>query len=362
MTTTSPTTDVRSDLPQAAEDVILDVRGLKTHFPVRKGVISRIDGWVKAVDGVSFSIRRGRTLGLVGESGCGKTTVGRTLLRLIPATAGEVWFDGVNVFSQGRAELRNLRRRMQIIFQDPVGSLNPRMTVGAIVGEALTVHRVARGAERERRVADLLSRCGLSPSHMSRYPHEFSGGQRQRIGIARALALNPDLIVCDEPVSALDVSIQSQILNLLRDLQREMGLSYLFIAHNLAVVEHFSDDVAVMYLGRIVEQASAEEIYRNPKHPYTQALLAAIPEPDPSRRRSLVTLGGEVPSPMNPPEGCHFHPRCPLAIDRCRREVPVLAEHEGCPAGHVVSCHRADEIRPSSFVELVGKRVQEQNS
>jgi oligopeptide/dipeptide ABC transporter ATP-binding protein len=355
-------TDVQSGQPQASADVILDVRDLKTHFPIRRGVFSSIEGWVKAVDGVSFSIRRGSTLGLVGESGCGKTTVGRTLLGLIPATAGQVFFDGLDVFAQSRTQMRALRRRMQIIFQDPVGSLNPRMTVGSIVGEALTVHRMARGAERERRVADLLSRCGLSPSHMSRYPHEFSGGQRQRIGIARALALNPDLIICDEPVSALDVSIQSQILNLLRDLQREMGLSYLFIAHNLAVVEHFSDDVAVMYLGRIVEKAPAEEIYRNPKHPYTQALLAAVPEPDPARRRSLVSLGGEVPSPINPPSGCHFHPRCPFAIDRCRREVPLLVEHDGCPPGHVAACHRSDEITPSSFVEVVGKRLQEKNS
>jgi oligopeptide/dipeptide ABC transporter ATP-binding protein len=347
-------------LPENSGDrVVLDVRDLKTHFPIRRGVFSRIDGWVKAVDGVSFSIRRGRTLGLVGESGCGKTTVGRTILRLIPATAGRVLFEGIDVFAQDRRQMRSLRRRMQIIFQDPVGSLNPRMTVGSIVGEALTVHGIARGAERTRRVADLLSRCGLSPSHAGRYPHEFSGGQRQRIGIARALALNPDLIVCDEPVSALDVSIQSQILNLLRDLQREMGLSYLFIAHNLAVVEHFSDDVAVMYLGRIVEKASAEEIYRNPKHPYTQALLAAVPEPDPERRHALVTLGGEVPSPIHPPSGCHFHPRCPLAVERCRAEVPALIERPGCLPGHVCACHRADEVSPGTFVEMVGKRLSE---
>lgn len=359
--TTLSTTGVQVEPPRKAGDLILDVRDLKTHFPIRRGVFSRVQAWVKAVDGVSFSIRRGRTLGLVGESGCGKTTVGRTLLRLIPATAGRVTFDGTDVFAAGRRELRTLRRRMQIIFQDPVGSLNPRMTVGSIVGEPLTVHGLARGRRRESLVADLLSRCGLSPSHMGRYPHEFSGGQRQRIGIARALALNPDLIVCDEPVSALDVSIQSQILNLLRDLQREFGLSYLFIAHNLAVVEHFSDDVAVMYLGRVVEMASAEEIYRNPKHPYTQALLAAIPEPDPARRRSVVPLGGEVPSPINPPSGCHFHPRCPFAIDRCRTEDPPLVEHQGCPPGHVVACHRADEITPTSFVELVGSRVRENN-
>lgn len=352
--TTTQTLPPRCD----TDDAILDVRDLKTHFPIRKGILGKVAGWVRAVDGVSFRVRRGRTLGLVGESGCGKTTVGRTLLRLIPPTAGQVFFDGIDVFAQQRRQLRALRRRMQIIFQDPVGSLNPRMTVASIVGEALTVHGIALGAERHRRVAELLERCGLSASHMNRYPHEFSGGQRQRIGIARALALNPDLIVCDEPVSALDVSIQSQILNLLRDLQQDMGLSYLFIAHNLAVVEHFSDDVAVMYLGRIVENAAAEEIYKNPKHPYTQALLAAVPEPDPEARRSLVTLGGEVPSPINPPAGCHFHPRCPLAVERCRQEVPALIERPGCAPGHISACHRADEITPTTFVELMTKRNQ----
>jgi oligopeptide/dipeptide ABC transporter ATP-binding protein len=309
------------------------------------------------VDGVSFTVRRGKTLGLVGESGCGKTTVGRTLLRLIPATEGEVRFDGINVFGLGRREMRALRRRMQIIFQDPVGSLNPRMTVGTIVGEALTVHGIARGKERNRRVGELLDRVGLSASHVGRYPHEFSGGQRQRIGIARALALSPDLIVCDEPVSALDVSIQSQILNLLNDLQDEMGLSYLFIAHNLAVVEHFSDDVAVMYLGKIAEIATAEAIYKNPKHPYTQALLSAVPQPDPARRSSRIVLGGEVPSPMDPPSGCTFHPRCPLATDRCRVEVPPLIRHGGCEPGHLVACHYAGEITPTTLAErMAGDR------
>ncbi|GMU25035.1 MAG: ABC transporter ATP-binding protein [Phycisphaerae bacterium] len=317
------------------------------------GVFSRIGGYVKAVDGVSFDVRKGRTLGLVGESGCGKTTVGRTVLRLIPATAGRVRFEGVDVFALNRSALRTLRRRMQIIFQDPYGSLNPRMTVSTIVGEGLTVHGLARGRERDRRVAELLERCGLSPSHINRYPHEFSGGQRQRIGIARALALNPDLIICDEPVSALDVSIQSQILNLLKDLQRELGLSYLFIAHNLAVVEHFSDEVAVMYLGKIMEIASAQELYRNPKHPYTQALLSAVPEPDPTARRSRVVLGGEVPSPMNPPPGCPFHPRCPLAIDICRQEVPALIRHQDCEPGHLVACHRADEMDPDTLVQIM---------
>ncbi len=332
---------------------LLDVQGLKTYFPVRRGVFSRVKAWVKAVDGVSFAVRRGKTLGLVGESGCGKTTAGRTVLRLIPATAGTVCFDGLDVFSLGRKELRTLRRRMQIIFQDPIGSLNPRMTVGTIVGEALTVHGIARGRERNERVGALLERVGLRRSHMGRYPHEFSGGQRQRIGIARALALDPDLIICDEPVSALDVSIQSQILNLLSDLQEQLGLSYLFIAHNLAVIEHFSDDVAVMYLGKIVEIALAEAIYRNPKHPYTQALLSAVPEPDTERRRSRIVLGGEVPSPMDPPPGCAFHPRCPLAIDPCRQITPLLTEHEGCEPGHRVACHRADEMTPTTLAEVM---------
>jgi oligopeptide/dipeptide ABC transporter ATP-binding protein len=331
---------------------LLDVQDLKTYFPIRRGVLSRVAGYVKAVDGVSFSLDRGRTLGLVGESGCGKTTVGRTLLRLIPATAGRVRFAEHEVFELGRAELRRLRRRMQIIFQDPVGSLNPRMTVGTIVGEALTVHGIARGRKRNERVAALLERCGLSSSYMNRYPHEFSGGQRQRIGIARALALDPELIVCDEPVSALDVSIQSQILNLLKDLQAEFSLSYLFIAHNLAVVEHFSDDLAVMYLGRIVEIAESDEIYRNPKHPYTQALLSAVPQPDPKRRKARVVLKGEVPSPIDPPSGCPFHPRCPLAIEECSQEVPVLKERGGCPPGHRVACIRADEIGPTTVVEV----------
>ncbi len=337
----------------SAADAILSVRDLKTYFPVRKGVFSRVAEWVKAVDGVSFDVRAGRTLGLVGESGCGKTTVGRTILRLIPATSGSVIFDGQDVFGLSRNQLRALRRRMQIIFQDPFGSLNPRMTVGAIVGEPLLVHRVARGRQRDTMVAELLERCGLSASHMGRYPHEFSGGQRQRIGIARALALNPDLIICDEPVSALDVSIQSQILNLLADLQDELGLSYLFIAHNLAVIEHFSDEVAVMYLGKIVEHASAEAIYRNPKHPYTQALLSAVPQPEPGLRRSRIVLGGEVPSPLNPPPGCPFHPRCPLAIDRCRTEPPALVSHVGCGPDHVVACHLADEIVPTTLIDTM---------
>ena len=291
---------------------LLDVRDLKTWFPVRRGVFSRVREHVKAVDGVSFTLRRGRTLGLVGESGSGKTTVGRTILRLIPASSGTVNFDGHDIFSMGRNELRRLRRRMQIIFQDPVGSLNPRMTVGQIVSEPMAVHGLANRSERKRRVGELLERVGLSPAYVNRYPHEFSGGQRQRIGIARALSVQPDFIVCDEPVSALDVSIQSQILNLLSDIQADMGLSYLFIAHNLAVVEHFADDVAVMYLGRIVEVAPRDTLYAKPMHPYTQALLSAVPEPDPHAKSHRITLEGEVPSPINPPSGCSFHPRCPL--------------------------------------------------
>lgn len=325
-------------------DVLVKVRDLKTYFPVRKGVFSRVVGQIKAVDGVSFDVRRGKTLGLVGESGCGKTTVGRTILRLIPQTGGGVLFDGVDLFTLDRRRLRALRRHMQIIFQDPVGSLNPRMTVAGIVGEALKIHGIARGRELIDRVAQLLERVGLSPAHMTRYPHEFSGGQRQRIGIARAIALNPKFIVCDEPVSALDVSIQSQILNLLADLRADYNLSYLFIAHNLAVIEHFSDDVAVMYLGKIVEVASAEDIYREPRHPYTQALLSSAPEPDPSRRKERIVLRGEVPSPLNPPSGCYFHPRCPFVTEECRRMEPVLETKSGVSLDHLVACHHADKV------------------
>lgn len=301
------------------EKPLLEVRNLKTHFPIRKGLLSRTVGHVRAVDGVSFSLRPARTLGLVGESGCGKTTVGRSLLRLIPATSGEVNYDGENFFAHEGKSLRQLRRQMQIIFQDPVGSLNPRMTIGTILGEPIQVHGIAKGRERDERVMQLLDRVGLPADAAYRYPHEFSGGQRQRIGIARALALSPKLIVCDEPVSALDVSIQSQVLNLLDDLQKEQGIAYLFIAHNLAVVEHFSDDVAVMYLGRIVEKAPSDELYRNPKHPYTLALLSAVPEPDPRPKNKRIVLSGEVPSPSNPPSGCHFHPRCPLTRELARQ-------------------------------------------
>ncbi len=291
---------------------LLEVKNLRTYFPIRRGVLSRTVGHVKAVDGVSFDIHAGKTLGLVGESGCGKTTVGRTILRLIPATDGEVRYRGDDFFLPQGEHLRKLRRHMQIVFQDPVSSLNPRMTVGNIIGEPIEVHRIARGAEKDQLVADLLQRVGLDPAYAARYPHEFSGGQRQRIGIARALSLSPDFIVCDEPVSALDVSIQSQILNLLDDLQKERNIAYLFIAHNLAVVKHFSDEVAVMYLGRIVEKAGAKELYKNPRHPYTQSLLSAVPEPNPRPTKRRIVLSGEVPSPANPPTGCPFHPRCPL--------------------------------------------------
>ena len=326
----------------APNDVLLDVRNLKTYFAVRRGLFGRTVGHIRAVDDVSFSVGRGRTLGLVGESGCGKTTTGRTILRLIEPTAGTVRFDGQSVFDLAPAPLRRLRRDVQIIFQDPYGSLNPRMTVGAIVGEPLRVHAVARGSELEDRVARLLHRVGLAPGHVNRYPHEFSGGQRQRIGIARALALEPKFIVCDEPVSALDVSIQAQILNLLERLQAELGLAYLFIAHDLAVVSHISDDVAVMYLGRLVEKAPSDRLYENPAHPYTRCLMSAIPRAHPDAARERIVPRGEVPSAVNPPSGCPFHPRCPWAFPRCRVERPALKPVAG-HAEHLVSCHLSED-------------------
>ena len=303
---------------------IMQIRGLKTYFPIRQGVFSRVRGWVRAVDDVDLDIPRGQTLGLVGESGCGKTTLGRTILRLIPATAGEVTFDDQSVFHAGRRSLRQLRREMQIIFQDPIGSLNPRMTVESIVSEPLKVHHLGRGRPLRQKVANLLERVGLSSRYLNRYPHEFSGGQRQRIGIARALAVQPDFIVADEPVSALDVSIQAQIINLMEDLQEKFGLTYLFIAHDLSVVRHISDRVAVMYLGKLMELTGRVELYDRPLHPYTRALLSAVPIPDPAleSRRERIILTGDVPSPLNPPPGCVFHTRCPLAIDQCRQEVP----------------------------------------
>jgi oligopeptide transport system ATP-binding protein len=361
------------DVPALGGLPLLQVRNLLTWFPIRRGVLSRTVGHVKAVDGVSFDLEPGKTLGLVGESGCGKTTAGRTILRLIPATGGSVRYKGEDFFAYRGRELRQLRRQMQIVFQDPVSSLNPRMTIGNIIGEPIEVHGIARGKEKNELVGSLLKRVGLDPSFAARYPHEFSGGQRQRIGIARAISLSPDFIVCDEPVSALDVSIQSQILNLLDDLQKERGIAYLFIAHNLAVVEHFSDDVAVMYLGRIVEKAESRELYKNPKHPYTVALLSAIPEPDPRPRKRRIVLPGEVPSPSNPPSGCHFHPRCPLTrqkaaeagaqetvqitykgeglapasgngngrlarvMRKCAEESPPLEQKNGQP-GHIAAC------------------------
>jgi len=318
---------------------LLKVDNLKTYFPVKKGLLRRTTGYVKAVDGVSFGIEKGRTLGLVGESGCGKTTVARSIVRLVPPSAGRIVFDQMDVLSADSVKLRQLRRQISIIFQDPFGSLNPRMTIGNIIGEPLKVHRSVTGSELIERVAELLSKVGLSADHINRYPHEFSGGQRQRIGVARALALEPKLVICDEPVSALDVSIQSQILNLLKDLQEEFGLTYLFIAHNLAVVEFFCDIVAVMYLGRIVEQAGSQELYRNPLHPYTRSLMSAIPQVDraPTLRSRRETFGGEVPSALNPPSGCPFHPRCPLAKGDCLKQMPALEGKSGCE-GHFVAC------------------------
>ena len=315
---------------------VLEVQDLKTYFPVRKGLLRRTVGQVHAVDGVSFAIGAGETLGLVGESGCGKTTVGRTVLRLIEPTAGVIRLGGRDITRLPRAELRPLRREMQIIFQDPFSSLNPRMRAGDIVGEPLKVHGTVPARERRGRIAALFARVGLSAAQMDNYPHQFSGGQRQRIGVARALALNPKLIVGDEPVSALDVSIQAQVINLLTDLQRELGLSYLFISHNLAVVEHISHRIAVMYLGRIVEHADTRTIFKNPQHPYTEALLSAVPVPDPAIKRQKRVLQGDVPSPVNPPSGCHFHTRCPYAVARCKVETPLLRE---IAPGHHVSCH-----------------------
>ena len=311
---------------------LVNVRGLVKHFPVEGS-----DDVVRAVDGVSFAIVRGETLGLVGESGCGKSTVGRCLLRLIEPTAGQVEFAGRDVLALGKNEMRQLRREMQIVFQDPYASLNPRMTVGDIIGEPLVIHKIGTKTERRERVRSLLQRVGLNPDYTKRYPHEFSGGQRQRIGVARTLALNPQLIVADEPVSALDVSVQAQVVNLLQELQAEFGLTYLFISHGLAVVEHISTRVAVMYLGRIVELASAKDLYVQPLHPYTQALLSAIPIPDPTRTRERIVLQGDVPTPINPPSGCRFRTRCPIAIDECARIDPGLRE---VAPGHEVACIR----------------------
>ena len=315
---------------------VLEVRDLKQHFAISRGFLRRAAGRVFAVDGVSFSIAPGETLGLVGESGCGKSTVGRAILRLIEPTAGRIVLGGRDITHLGKAELRPLRPQMQIIFQDPFSSLDPRMSAGDIVAEPLRVHRPARGRELTRMVAELFDRVGLSKAQMNGFPHQFSGGQRQRIGIARALALHPKLIVADEPVSALDVSIQAQVLNLMMDLQRELGLAYLFISHNLAVVEHISHRIAVMYLGRIVEYTDKKTLFLRPLHPYTESLLLAVPVPDPTIKRQKRVLPGDVPSPIDPPPGCHFHTRCPYAVERCRIEPPELREVE---PGQWVACH-----------------------
>jgi len=315
---------------------LLSVKNLKKHFPVRSGFFSSISAWVKAVDDISFDVYAGETLGLVGESGCGKTTAGRALLRLIEPTDGTIEFEGKALLTMKNSKLRMMRRQMQIIFQDPYGSLNPRMTVGNIVGEALKVHGIATGKNLERKLEELLDEVGLSPSYRSRYPHEFSGGQRQRISIARALALKPKFIVCDEAVSALDVSIQAQIINLLRDLQTEYHLAYLFISHDLNVVQLMADRVAVMYLGRIVEISPSKTLFQSPKHPYTQALVTANPIPDPDIVHNVIPLEGDVPSPLNPPAGCHFHTRCPKVMDKCKHVVPPRVEIK---SDHIVWCH-----------------------
>lgn len=315
---------------------LLSVEGLRTHFPVRGGLFRRVVGHVRAVEDVSFAVGRGEVVGLVGESGSGKTTLGRSILRLVEPTAGRVVFDGEDVTTAPPEALRALRRRMQIVFQDPYASLNPRLTVEEIVGQAIDIHALARGAEKRERIAKLLSKVGLSSRHMNRYPHEFSGGQRQRIGIARALAVEPSFVVADEPVSALDVSIRAQVVNLLEDLKTEFGLTILFIAHDLGIVEYISDRVIVMYLGRVMEIAPATELYRAPRHPYTEALLAAVPVPDPARRRARAPLQGDIPSPLDPPSGCVFRTRCPIAKPACAERVPQLEE---VSPGHFKACH-----------------------
>ncbi len=325
-----------SEILLKADNVLLKADNIVKHFPIYGGLLSKQIAAVKAVQNISFELKKGETLGLVGESGCGKSTLGRCLIKLIEPTSGQLYFNGQNITDFKGDELKALRRKMQIIFQDPYSSLNPRMTVGSILDEPLVIHNLFETEkDRKDRVLELINLVGLRPEHLTRYPHEFSGGQRQRIGIARALAVNPELIICDEPVSALDVSIQAQVINLLMDLQQKLGLTYVFIAHDLKVVEHVSTNVAVMYLGQIVEYASADELYRNPKHPYTKALLSAIPVPDPKPREQRIILTGDVPSPINPPSGCYFNPRCPIATEECRTNSPQLKEVSGL---HYASC------------------------
>lgn len=323
----------------AEQKILVEVKDLTKYFPVQRGaLLKRRMGYIKAVDGVNFEIVQGETLGLVGETGCGKTTVGRTILKLYEPTSGEILFEGVDIAGLNGAELRRMRRRMQMIFQDPYASLNPRKTVGGIVGAPLEIHQISRGKKKTARVQELLEMVGLNPYFINRFPHEFSGGQRQRIGIARALALSPDLIICDEPISSLDVSIQAQVVNLLEKLQKQLGLTYLFIAHDLSMVRHISDRMAVMYLGKIVELSDRNEIYLNPLHPYTQALMSAVPVPDPdvAVRRERIILKGDIPSPADPPQGCNFNTRCPVAVERCFVEEP---EYRMVSPGHWVACH-----------------------
>ncbi|MBK8021210.1 MAG: dipeptide ABC transporter ATP-binding protein [Chloroflexi bacterium] len=336
-----------SDPLNDSRRTLLDVRDLKKHFPVRRGMIVRATGTVKAVDGTSLSLREGETLGLVGESGCGKTTLGRCIVRAYQPTSGEIRYrdkagQEIDLAPLSERELRRFRPDIQMIFQDPFGSLNPRMTLLHLIGEPLRVNKMGNDREIKDRVADLLRVVGLRPEYMTRYPHAFSGGQRQRIGIARALTLNPRLIVCDEPVSALDVSVQAQILNLLQDLQDQFNLTYLFVAHDLSVVEHISDHVAVMYVGKIVERSDTDSLFRNPLHPYTAALMSAVPKPDPRARVEPIVLEGDIADPANPPSGCYFHPRCSFCIDRCKREAPELREVQ---PGHWAACHRAEELQ-----------------